>query len=76
MGQNSLAVFCYGIFFGFIARLGLEYDERVPMQVAVNVFGFLSMVAVGVLAAWYRGKERGAGRSRAALPVVARTDTG
>jgi hypothetical protein len=77
MGQNSLPVFCFGIFFGFIARLGLEEDEGVAMQVAVNLLGGLAMVAVGGLAAWYRSKGRAqAGRQTAALPVIARTDTG
>ena len=28
LGQNSLPVFCSGIVFGFVARLGLEYDDR------------------------------------------------
>ena len=34
LGQNSLPVFCSGIVFGFLARLGLEYDDRTFMQVA------------------------------------------
>ena len=58
LGQNSLPVFCSGIFFGFIARLGLEADDRAAMQIAVNLFGALAMVAVAGLAAWYRGKGR------------------
>ena len=37
MGQNSLPVFCFGIFFGFIARLGLEYDDGWGMQGVVNL---------------------------------------
>jgi hypothetical protein len=77
MGQNSLPVFCFGIFFGFIARLGLEADDRLPMQVAVNLLGALAMVAVGGLAAWYRGKRPAASvQPSNALPAVARTDTG
>ena len=28
IGQNSLSVFCSGIFFGFLARLGLEAERR------------------------------------------------
>jgi hypothetical protein len=77
-GQNSLPVFCAGIFFGFIARLGLEFNDGVPMQVGVNVFGAVAMVTVGALAAWYRGKSRGipTRAPRGALPVVARPDTG
>ena len=61
LGQNSLPVFCSGIFFGFIARLGLEADDRAAMQFAVNVFGALAMLAVAGLAAWYRSKGRAAG---------------
>ena len=58
IGQNSLPVFCSGIFFGFLARLGLEADEGAAMQIAVNLLGALAMVAVGGLAAWYRSKGR------------------
>jgi hypothetical protein len=78
MGQNSLPVFCSGIFFGFMARLGLEFDDTVLMQLTVNLCGFLGMVMVGTLAAWYRDKGRSAAvRPRtAALPAVVRTDTG
>jgi hypothetical protein len=77
IGQNSLPVFCSGIFFGFIARLGLEADEGIAMQVAVNLLGALAMVAVGGLAAWYRSKGRAStARQPATLPAVVRTDTG
>ena len=77
LGQNSLPVFCSGIFFGFIARLGLEYDDRAYMQVLVNLFGAVSMLAVAALAAWYRGKSRAAAsRPPGALPAVVSTDTG
>jgi len=76
IGQNSLPVFCCGIFFGFIARLGLEYDDGAGMQVVANVSGFLVMVSVGALAAWYRGKGRGGTRTSGALPATARPDTG
>jgi hypothetical protein len=77
LGQNSLPVFCSGIFFGFIARLGLEADEGAAMQLAVNLFGALAMVAVAALAAWYRGKGRAPSpRAAVTLPAVARTDTG
>jgi hypothetical protein len=72
IGQNSLPVFCSGIFFGFFARMGLEYDDGALMQIAVNLFGAVAMVAVGLVAAWYRGK----GRSRSTLPAAVRADTG
>ncbi|HEY2620843.1 MAG TPA: OpgC domain-containing protein, partial [Acetobacteraceae bacterium] len=77
LGQNSLPVFCSGIFFGFLARLGLEAYEGAAMQIAVNLFGALAMVAVAGLAAWYRNKGRAPGqRQPATLPAVAGTDTG
>jgi len=82
IGQNSLPVFCSGIVFGFLARLGLEYDDRTFMQVGINLFGAVGMVGVGALAAWYRTKGRAkASRSTASpsaslLPVDAQPDTG
>jgi len=77
LGQNSLPVFCSGIFFGFIARLALEAQENVAMQIAVNLCGALAMVAVAAITAWYRGKGRApAQRQPVTLPAVARTDTG
>ena len=54
MGQHSLPVFCFGIFIGFICRLGLEADDGALMQTIVNGGGFISMVAVAALAAWYQ----------------------
>jgi hypothetical protein len=76
MGQNSLPVFCFGIFFGFIARLGLEYDDGLAMQVGVNLCGAAAMVAVGALSAWYRAKGRSASVRSAGEPAMARTDSG
>ena len=79
LGQNSLAVFCSGIVLGFIARLGLEYDDRVLMQVVINGSGAIGMLGVAALAAWYRTKGRpgsGASRSSALLPASAGADTG
>lgn len=75
IGQNSLPVFCSGVFLGFIARLGLEYDDRAGMQLVVNLSGALGMLAVGALAAWYREKGR---RPQVAtgLPEAVQTDTG
>lgn len=75
MGQNSLAVFCCSIFFGFFARLGLEYDDGVAMQIAVNLAGALVLVGVGALAAWYRAKGRSGRVRAAALPAVVGTDS-
>jgi hypothetical protein len=82
IGQNSLPVFCGGIVLGFIARIGLEYDDHVLMQIGINVFGAAGMVGLGALAAWYRtkGKPRGPrSAASAASPLLqanARADTG
>jgi len=88
LGQNSLSVFCGGIVLGFVARLGLEYDDTVAMQVAINLFGALGMIALGALAAWYRTKDRKGPRPAPAisstnttnasslLPLKVRADTG
>jgi hypothetical protein len=82
LGQNSLPVFCSGIVFGFAARLSLEYDDRAFMQVAINLFGAIAMLAVGALAAWYRTKGKGRppravpSASSTLLPVNAQTDIG
>jgi len=69
MGQNSLPVFCSGIFFGFMVRLGLEYRDDAWMQLATNAFGAIAMLTVAMLAAWYRGKGRVAARQTAAIAV-------
>jgi hypothetical protein len=83
VGQNSLPVFCSGIVFGFVARLGLEYDDRAQMQIGINLFGGVGMVLVGALAAWYRTKNRErtprASAAVATAPLLsmdARPDTG
>jgi hypothetical protein len=82
LGQNSLPVFCSGIVFGFLARLGLEYDDRALMQVGINLAGAIGMVAIGSLAAWYRTKGRPPtprtvpSRAASLLPVNAQTDIG
>ncbi|HYZ20950.1 MAG TPA: OpgC domain-containing protein [Rhodopila sp.] len=82
-GQNSLPVFCSGIMFGFVARVGLEYDDRARMQIGINLFGAVGMVMVGALAAWYRTKNRGQtprvpapAATAPLLPMDARPDTG
>ncbi len=58
MGQHSLAVFCFGIFLGFICRLALDANESALMQLLVNAGGFASMVGVAALAAWYGSEPR------------------
>ncbi|MDE2517316.1 MAG: OpgC domain-containing protein [Rhodospirillales bacterium] len=74
-GQNSLPVFCAGIFFGFLCRLALENDDGALMQIAVNGFGALAMLSVAAIAAWYRAKGR-APRPPGATPSAPTTIEG
>jgi hypothetical protein len=82
LGQNSLPVFCGGIVLGFVARIGLEYDDGIWMQIGINLFGAAGMVGLGALAAWYRTKGKPGGphsapaTSSTLLPVNVRADTG
>lgn len=65
MGQQSLPVFCAGIFLSFLGRVAIEASERWPMQAAVNIAGLLALVGVGLVTAWY-GLEKRAPRPAAA----------
>jgi hypothetical protein len=56
MGQQSLPVFCAGIFLSFLGRLAIEVSAGPPMQVAVNLAGLAALVAVGAISAWYGGE--------------------
>jgi hypothetical protein len=58
MGQHGLPVFCTGIFLSFLGRLALEQAEGWPMQLAVNLVGFVVLIGVGAIAAWYRLREQ------------------
>jgi len=75
MGQQSLPVFCAGIFLSFLGRLAIEVSAGLPMQAAVNVAGLAALIAIGFVSAWYSGEG---GRKRpapdpAALPADAGT---
>lgn len=65
MGQQSLPVFCAGIFLSFLGRLAIETSGGAGVQVAVNLAGLLALVLVGVLSAWYTD---GTKRRAPALP--------
>jgi hypothetical protein len=77
-GQHSLPVFCSGILFSFLGRLAMEQSDALPMQVAVNLAGGLGLVAVALIAAWYRaqGGAKGGGAARRGLPAARPADTG
>lgn len=69
MGQQSLPVFCAGIFLSFLGRLALELSADWPMQAAVNLAGLAALVAVGAVSAWYAGE--GGPRRGKPLPAPA-----
>ena len=69
-GQHSLPVFCAGIFLSFLGRLVMEQGDSWLAQLAVNLFGPIALLAVALLAAWYRDKARTA--ARADLPAPQR----
>ena len=58
-GQHSLQVFCLGILLSVLGHFALtEWSGGLPMQIAVNVIGFASMIATAALITWYRAMER------------------
>lgn len=64
MGQQSLPVFCAGIFLSFIGRVAIETSSGLHAQVAVNLLGLAALVVVGAVAAWY---DEGAKRRAPAM---------
>ena len=72
-GRQSLYVFCLGIFLSFAAHFVLvEFNARLPMQVAVSVGGIASMTALSALMNWYRQREAAAGPRRSPRVVGGR----
>jgi hypothetical protein len=54
-GQQSLAVFCLGVFLAFTSHFILvEVSDRILMQVALSVAGIIIMVAVAAVLQWYK----------------------
>jgi hypothetical protein len=54
-GQQSLAIFCLGVFLAFTSHFILvEVSERIPMQVALSVAGIIIMVVVASVLQWYK----------------------
>ncbi|WP_137124848.1 OpgC family protein [Roseomonas sp. HF4] len=68
LGQQSLPVFCAGIFLSFLGRVAIEFSDHWPMQAAVNLAGLGAMVAVGLVTAWYGAEKRGTRRPASAAP--------
>jgi hypothetical protein len=58
-GQNSLNIFCLGIFLSFTAHLVLvEVSNALAMQLAVSAAGVLIMIGVARFLVWSRGRSR------------------
>lgn len=71
MGQQSLPVFCAGIFLSFLGRIAIEASAGAAMQLAVNLAGFVALVLIGAISAWYAGEGRGKRPAGgAALPAL------
>jgi hypothetical protein len=71
MGQQSLPVFCAGIFLSFLGRVAIETSAGPLMQVAVNLVGLAALVVIGAISAWYGGEgARKAPRPTAPLPTA------
>lgn len=70
-GQNSLQIFCLGVFLSFAGHIVfVEEGRTLPYQVLVNVVGIGVMVAVAALLSWYKKKERAPRRQPAAAPAA------
>ena len=58
-GQNSLEVFCFGVFLSFAAHFVLnEISGTLAMQFLVSVTGIVLMVILSSLLSWYGRVER------------------
>jgi hypothetical protein len=65
-GQNSLEIFCLGVFLSFAAHFAMvEVNEGIGMQVAASVIGIVIMIATAALISWYKMIE---GRSPGLRP--------
>ena len=65
-GQNSLHVFCLGVFLSFAGLIAIvEVSNSIPFQILVNLVGILAMVATAGVLAWYKAKERAPRRAMA-----------
>lgn len=70
-GQQSLHVFCAGVFLSFAAHFVLtEFYRGLAAQFAVSAIGVGLMIALAYLMAWYRNADAPRARSAAAVPAV------
>jgi len=71
-GQNSLEVFCLGIFLSFAAHFAMvELWDGVSMQILVSALGIVAMVATAALITWYKKVE---GRKPGSRPTPPNAD--
>ena len=76
-GQNSLEIFCLGVFLSFAAHFALvEVNEGVAMQVAVSILGLAIMIGTATLLSWYKHIEGRSPRSRPGPPGATLTGGG
>ena len=69
-GRQSLYVFCLGIFLSFAAHFALvEFNARLPMQIAVSVAGLAAMTALATLLNWYRRRETAGSRQHSTRTI-------
>ena len=69
-GRQSLYVFCLGIFLSFAAHFVLvEFNARLPMQIAVSVAGIGAMTGLAMLLNWYRRRETAGSRQRSTRTI-------
>jgi hypothetical protein len=62
-GQNSLEIFCLGVFLAFAGQFVLiELSGGAGIHLVVSLTGILLMSAVGWLISWYKANEGKAGR--------------
>ncbi|MGE0715452.1 MAG: OpgC domain-containing protein [Alphaproteobacteria bacterium] len=58
-GQQSLSVFCVGVFLSFTGEFVLlEYDGSLATQVAVGVVGIVLLTLLAALMGWYKAAEK------------------
>jgi hypothetical protein len=71
-GQNSLEIFCLGVFLSFASHFAMvEVSDSVAMQVLVSALGIVAMVAVAALITWYKKVE---GRKPGSRPTPPNAD--
>jgi hypothetical protein len=58
-GQNSLEIFCLGVFLSFSAHFFItEISARLPFQMLVSFSGICIMVAVAAVMTWYKNIDK------------------